>query len=253
MHYRLRLALLIVVPCTGIGCSTPGVLKPRATAETASQPKRSDADPAYRVAAGDALEIHRRGARKETAEVRVDGNLQLAGETIRVDDLTPQEIACRVRERLGDEYRDCQVVVAKFNSQYIYVFGDGREESPRAVPYQGRETLRDFVARVGCRECLRGYRARIVRPNKDMGAKPEVLAVKLDADFQNRERGAEPVYLQPNDYVYLERDGAGPGGVLPRGNRFWPMTKFTFWKWRKDNKAETARRAADADPFERDG
>ena len=42
--------------------------------------------------------------------------------------------------------------------------------------------MREFMARVGCRECIRGYRARIVRPSRDMGAKPEILAVKLDAD-----------------------------------------------------------------------
>jgi protein involved in polysaccharide export with SLBB domain len=240
MPTRLRLALLIVAPLAGLGCSTPGVLKPRTSPEAATVPSRRETDPAYRVAAGDVLEIHRPRAKKETTEVRVDGSLQLAGESIRVDDLTPQEIACRIRDRLGDEFRDCKVVVAKFNSQYIYVFGDGREESPRAVPYQGRETLREFMARVGCRECIRGYRARVVRPSQDMGAKPEILAVKLDADLYDRDHSSEPLFLQANDYVYLERDGAGPGGVLPRSNRFWPMTKFTFWSWRKDKPQESA-------------
>jgi hypothetical protein len=190
------------------------------------------------------IEIQRPKRKKQTAEVRVDGNLLLAGETIRVDDLTTQEIACRIQEKLGDEFRDCKVVVSKYNSQHIYVFGDGREESPRAVPYQGRETLREFMSRVGCRECIRGYRARIVRPSQDMGAKPEILAVKLDADLYDRDRSSEPLFLQANDYVYLERDGAGPGGVLPRSNRFWPMTKFTFWSWRKDRNQEQASKSS---------
>jgi len=252
MPIRLRLALSIVASILGLGCSTPGVLKPKISNEAASVPKHGDADPAYRVAAGDALEVFRPGAKRELAEVRVDGSLRLAGESIRVDALTPQEIACRIQERLGDRYRDCKVMVAKYNSQYVYVFGDGREESPRAVPYQGRETLREFITRVGARDCLRGYRARIVRASQDMGGKPDVMAVKLDADLQNRDRSADPVYLQPNDYVYLERDGAGPGGVLPRGNRFWPMTKFTFWNWRKNDKTTTADKTSN-DRSDRDG
>jgi protein involved in polysaccharide export with SLBB domain len=246
MPNRLRLALLIVASLPGLGCMTPGVLKPRSSPEAAAIPSRLETDPTYRVAAGDVIEIHRPRTKKQTAEVRVDGNLQLAGESIRVDDLTPQEIACRIQERLGDDYRNCKVIVAKFNSQHIYVFGDGREESPRAVPYQGRETLREFMARVGCQECIRGYRARIVRPSRDMGAKPEILAVKLDADLYDRDPNSEPLFLQANDYVYLERDGAGPGGLLPRSNRFWPMTKFTFWSWRKDKKQEQASRTPSA-------
>jgi protein involved in polysaccharide export with SLBB domain len=252
MPIRLRLALSIVVSLTSLGCSTPGVLKPRSSPEAASAPKRSDADPSYRVAAGDVLEIRRSRLKKETAEVRVDGSLQLAGETIRVDDLTPQEIACRIQERLGDDFRGCKVNVAKFNSQFVYVFGDGREESPRAVPYQGRESLREFMARVGCRECVRGYRARVVRPSQDMGAKPEIIAVKLDSDLQDRDPKSNPIFVQANDYVYLERDGAGPAGVLPRSNRFWPMTKFTFWNWRKDKQPQTANRST-ADDSKRDG
>lgn len=251
MPIRLRLALLIVVPFAGLGCSTPGVLKPRVPTESATAPKRGDTDPSYRVASGDVLEIRRSRLKKESAEVRVDGNLQVGGETIRVDNLTPQEIACRIQERLGDDFRGCKVSVSKFNSQFVYVFGDGREESPRAVPFQGRETLREFMARVGCRECFRGYRARVVRPSQDMGAKPEIMAVKLDADLYDRDHKSNPIYVQANDYVYLERDGAGPGGVLPRSNKFWPMTKFTFWKWRKDKSQDTAKKS-DSDRDDRD-
>lgn len=233
MPFRPWLALNLICAAISVGCSTPGVLKPTPSREAASKPARRHADPAYRVAAGDTVEIRRRGAKLEAAEVRTDGSLQLAGASIRVDDLTPEEISCRIQERLGDAYRDCKVMVAKYNSQYVYLYGDSADESPRAVPFQGRETLQDFIIRVGCRECLRGYRARVVRPNPDMGAKPDVFAVKLDAKLNDRDPGAEPLTLKANDNVYLERDGIGPGGLLPRGSKFWPMTKFTFWNWRK--------------------
>lgn len=235
MPFGPRLAPILVFAGVLAGCSTPGVLKPKLDRETAAKPNGKSTDPSYRVAAGDTVEILRRGSKAEAAEVRTDGSLQLAGASIRVDDMTPEEISCRIHERLGDAYRDCKVMVAKFNSQYVYLYGDGREESPRAVPFQGRETLQQFIARVGCRECVRGYRARVVRPNPDMGAKPDVFAVKLDAKLQDRDANGEPVVLKANDNVYLERDGVGPGGILPRGNAFWPMTKFTFWNWRKTN------------------
>jgi len=245
MPFRLGLALSMTCAMASTGCSTPGVLKPRQSPEVASAPNRGEVDPSYRVAAGDTIEVRRRGAKSLSAEVRTDGCLQLAGASIRVDDLTPEEISCRIRERLGDEYRDCKVSVAKYNSQYVYLHGDGREESSRAVPYQGRETLREFIKRVGCRECVRGYRARVVRPSPDMGGKPDIIAVKLDAELQDRDRNAEPVYLKANDNVYVERDGFGPGGVLPRGNKFWPMTKFTFWNWRKSDKDRDATASRD--------
>ena len=235
MPFRPWLALNFVFAAVSIGCSTPGVLKPNPSRETASKPARRHADPSYRVAAGDTVEIHRRGARLEAVEVRTDGSLQLAGASIRVDDLTPEEISCRIQERLGDSYRDCKVQVAKYNSQYVYLYGDSADESPRAVPFQGRESLQDFITRVGCRECVRGYRARVVRPNPDMGAKPDVFAVKLDAKLNNRDPKGEPLTLKANDNVYLERDGMGPGGILPRGSKFWPMTKFTHWNWRRNS------------------
>jgi hypothetical protein len=161
-----------------------------------------------------------------------------------VDEKTTDEIAAALAEKLGGDYARCRVKVSKYNSQFIYVYGDSKQESPRAVPYQGRETLREFLSRVGCRTCYRGYRARVVRPGQRMSDNPELVAVKLDADLYNRDRGAEPVYLKPNDYVYLERDGSGPGGIVPRGSKFWPFTKFTFRWWKRGER--DADRVADS-------
>jgi hypothetical protein len=60
-----------------------------------------------------------------------------------------------------------------------------------------------------------------VRPSESIGATPEVVAVKLDAGLQLRSRkGQEPV-VRPNDYVYIERDGAGPGDIVPRSDKSW--------------------------------
>jgi protein involved in polysaccharide export with SLBB domain len=204
------------------GCASKGVLMPGDRAAADAAPRQGPPDPTYHVGAGDVLEVRRSGGQFDKVEVRSDGSIRLGtSDSVRVDNLTTVEIADQLRESLGQPYANCRVGVAKYNSQFVYVFGDSRQESQRAVPYQGRETLREFLARVGCRQCWRGYRARIVRPNESIGATPEVVAVKLDAGLQIRGRNNQDPLVRPNDYVYIERDGAGPGDIVPRSDKSW--------------------------------
>jgi protein involved in polysaccharide export with SLBB domain len=225
-------ALLALV---AVGCAGPGVLVPGDKAPVATRPVLKQSDPSYRVATGDVLDVVAAG-KSERVEVRTDGRLKLAsGDALRVDNLTPKEIAVDLAERLGDPYRECKVVVAKFNSQFIYVFGDNRKEAPRAIPYQGKESLSDFLKRVGCQHCWRGYRARVVRPNEKVGASPVIVAVKLDAGLRSRDPEQKALTLQPNDHIYLERDAAGPGDLMPKSSKFWPLTKWFSLPGRNDD------------------
>jgi protein involved in polysaccharide export with SLBB domain len=226
MPKRIRLPACALVTLVALGCAGPGVLVPGDKAPVASRPLLKHSDPAYRVATGDVLDVVA-GDNSERVEVRTDGRLKLAsGEALRVDNMTPRQIASDLAQRLGDPYRDCKVTVAKYNSQFIYVFGDNRKEAPRAVPYQGKESLSDFLKRVGCQHCWRGYRARVVRPNEKVGASPEIVAVKLDAGLKSRDPAQKGLTLQPNDHIYLERDAAGPGDLMPKSSKFWPLTKW---------------------------
>ena len=158
------------------------------------------------------------------ADVGNDGFVRVAGgDAVRVDNLTATEAAAELSERLGKDFARCTVTVAKYNSQFIYVVGDPRHEGPRAVPYQGKETLPELLARVGCQHCTRGFRARVVRAGAKMGMAPEVVAVRLDSDLNQRAADG-PVTLRPNDYVYLERDKPGADSA---------SRHVGFWSWPK--------------------
>ena len=216
--------MLLVAACGLLGCSTQkGVLAPGDRAVTGT-PRAGVADPDYKLAAGDLLEVRRSKGRPAKAAIGNDGSVRIAGgDAVRVDNLTAKEAASELAERLGHDFADCTVTVAKYNSQFVYVVGDPRHEGPRAVPYQGKEELPELLARVGCQHCTRGFRARIVRAGPTMGMAPEVVAVRLDPELNQRSAGA-PTTVRPNDYVYLERD-------TPKNNE--ASKHAGFWSWPK--------------------
>jgi protein involved in polysaccharide export with SLBB domain len=178
----------------------------------------TDAD--YRVGAGDVLTIDRVGEKgPEELAVGRDGSIQLTGTDIRVDGMNAQEISTVLRRELGWEYQNCHVEISQPNSQFLQLFVDGK--SAQAIPYRGKETVEEMLTRSDCPSCRRGYRVRVVRPGKAIGQLPEIFAFQIDSELKDRPTGREPVLLEPNDYVYLERDRGRPG----------ELTKMTESRW----------------------
>lgn len=200
------------------GCSS---FDPRPIASRAPQsPPREVTDTDYRVGAGDVLTIDPIGE-KGPAQCAVgrDGSIELVGTEIRVDGLSATEISATLRRELGWEFQNCHVAVTEPKSQFVHLFIES--QPPQAIAYRGKETVEDLLARSDCKSCRRGYRVRVVRPGTSIGELPEIFAIQLDAELKDRPTGREPVLLEPNDYVYLERDRGRPG----------ELTKLTESRW----------------------
>ncbi|MGL5094271.1 MAG: polysaccharide biosynthesis/export family protein, partial [Planctomycetia bacterium] len=118
----------------------------------------------YRLAAGDALQIAAPSLQEsETIVVETDGCLHLTGgRKVRVTGLTADETAEKLA-RLDAAYAQGRVTVADFAGQFLYCFGVGADHSDQAVPYRGRETIEQLLARIGIPPSRRGWRLRVVR------------------------------------------------------------------------------------------
>lgn len=211
---------------TSVGLICCGCVSPTPLAKSSSSSIRQDhelakvSDPDYRVGTGDKLALRKLGEEQpHTVVVEGDGRIRLTNSTLRVDGMTTGEIAASLRREFGWEFQNCSVRVADANSQVVHLFVPG--EPAQAIPYRGKETVEELLARSDCASCRRGYRVRVVRPGKTLQAAPEIFALQLDAELRDRPTGVEPVLLQPNDYVYLEKDVGKPG----------ELTRMTESRW----------------------
>lgn len=161
----------------------------------------SDGAP-YRVGAGDILLVAPvKGGEPLRAEVSLDGTLRIPGiEPMNVDGLTCPEI-----EDYFSTYERVHVEVAEYKSQHILVSGIFPEKAPRPITYHGPETIENLISRIGCPECQRGYRVRVVRPSQKLGGEPQIFAEEIDVRGR-REPGKEAIVIEPGDYVYVEKD-----------------------------------------------
>lgn len=223
------LAAALLLPLTGCAAQAPCLFG--TCNKSASRPPVKP-DPEYRVAAGDTLEIRTPVSKDPiVAEVLPDGRIEIDDQTVvRVDGMTTDEI--RIQLASFDPAIEPKVAVRAYNSQFMYVFGEKDREEPQAIPYRGKESITELMKRVGCRSCRLGYRVRVVRPGKTIGAVPDVFTVHLDKSMKIRDmntnlnggtqgadsseskeeilQAAAALALEPGDYVYIERDMTDP-------------------------------------------
>lgn len=156
----------------------------------------------YHVGTGDVLLVAPvKGGAPIRAEVSLDGTLRIPGiEPMNVDGLTCPEI-----EDYFSTYENVHIEVAEYKSQHILVSGIFPEKAPRPITYHGPESIEQLISRIGCPECQRGYRVRVVRPSKKLGGEPQIFAEEIDVRG-HREADEEEIVVEPGDYVYVEKD-----------------------------------------------
>ncbi len=115
-----------------------------------------------------------------TQTVRADGKvvLRLLGE-IDVVGLTTHEIAKKVKAQLSRYYVDpeVEVEVARYASQFYYVFGEVHQPGPRQ--FTGRDTLVQALAEAMPTDLAWRSQIRVVRPAADEEER-KVIVIDLD-------------------------------------------------------------------------
>jgi protein involved in polysaccharide export with SLBB domain len=136
--------------------------------------------------------------------VHPDGNLHLANyATVQAVGLTTEQIAENVARETGSDPKSVKCRVTVFRSRYVQLFGPVHGDA-RAIPYQGHETVVEFLQRAGGVSRLAEPRkAWIVRDNVAVGLPPERLEVDLEAILIKGDPTTNYT-VQPNDEIYVE-------------------------------------------------
>jgi len=135
--------------------------------------------------------------------VSLDGRIDLGNlGRLRVEGLTVSEITRLVSEVAAVPPNGVQVRVVEYNSQQVYLCGEGNGLQ-RAVAYQGPETVLDLLQRVG--GITPGAAPRdvsVVRSHVAEGRTPEVLHVDLQSIVLKKDQRTN-LRLQPFDQIYI--------------------------------------------------
>jgi protein involved in polysaccharide export with SLBB domain len=135
--------------------------------------------------------------------VGADGQIAVArGKRLRVEGRSTAEIARLIAQQLGVNPTWVRVQVAEFNSQQIYLSGQGISLQ-RAVAYQGPETVLDLLQRSGG---VTGGAAptdvHVIRSCIAEDRPPEVFHIDLHAMLINHDYSTN-IRLQPFDQVHI--------------------------------------------------
>jgi protein involved in polysaccharide export with SLBB domain len=198
-------ALVLSVVCVSLGgCATNrNIDRALLATNTAAS---SEVANGYHVQCPDVLEItadFRPDIPPGRRVIGPDGCIDLgrAGR-LRVEGHTPAQIAAAVATAAAVPRATVQVRVVEFKSQQVYVFGQVTGQQ-RAVPYQGPETIRDFLQRVGgLAPGAEPNELHVIRANVADGKRPEVFTVDLKAIVLKREERTN-IRLEPFDQVII--------------------------------------------------
>ena len=132
-----------------------------------------------------------------------DGTIPLGSDgRLRVEGLTVDQLAGQLAAALDVSPNLIQVRVTEYASRPIFLCGPltGHE---RSVPYQGPETVVEFLRRVGgLSRDAEPRDVHVVRANVAAGRRPEVFPVDLKA-ILTRGDDATNVRLEAYDQVYV--------------------------------------------------
>jgi len=205
LYFRARTRAAVLLLAATAGCASN---RPRVDAALrASRPLTGPASPAaaYSVTCPDLLDVQVYGHPEWSGphEIGADGCIVLAEVSpLRVEGLTPAQVAGRVAVALHLPRAAVGVQVAAYRSRQVFLFG--QVEGPeRALPYQGPETVADLLRRAGGLRPGADFRTvSVVRPHVAAGRRPEVFTVDLAAVLLRGDSKSN-VILQPDDEVYI--------------------------------------------------
>lgn len=173
--------------------------------------------PDYRIGCPDVLDVGF-AARPDwdaIASVDLDGRLPLddAGRP-RVEGLTVAEARDAIARTANVPADGVRVRLAAPRAAHVYVHGPTRGRQ-RVLPYQGAETVVEFLRRVGgLPPGSKLGRVYVVRPHVAAGGAPEVFHIEAEAVLEGDRRTDIP--LMPSDEVYVgETSRASFVQVLP--------------------------------------
>ncbi len=162
--------------------------------------------------------------------LRVDGKIEWASGTVRVEGKTAPAIARLLAEELRLPEEQVAVRVAVYNSQHLLLQGEVKGEA-RSVPYVGPETVLEMLQRTG------GITAgaapgdiQVVRAHVAEGTQPEVFNVDLEAILDKNDEGTN-LRLMPSDEVYVGQNRTSrirkclPPWLRPLYGRIFGLTR----------------------------
>jgi protein involved in polysaccharide export with SLBB domain len=200
-----RRAALAGLPALVAGCLGPGGHIDRALlADHNPAAHQAGAAARYCVHCPDVLDVTVPGHPDCCGQrpVSADGRIPLGDAALRVDGLTPEEVARRAASVAGVAPGQVQVRVTAFNSQQVFLCGEVAG-LPRALPYQGPETVVDLLQRAGgLAPGAAPDEVQVVRSHVADGTPPEVFHVDLEAILLRGEQQTN-VLLEPFDQVYV--------------------------------------------------
>jgi len=138
-----------------------------------------------------------------------DGRIPLhhAG-PFRIEGQTPKEAAGLIAKHLQVPRDSVRLHVVKFQSKLIYLSGEGTGV-PRAVPYQGQETVLDLLQRIGgITPGASAGEVYVVRSHVAEGDRPEVFHVDLQGIVMKKDQHTN-MRLEPFDQVYVGESRQG--------------------------------------------
>jgi protein involved in polysaccharide export with SLBB domain len=159
----------------------------------------------YHVACPDVLELAVAGRPQWPGPCRVDpdGCIKLEGYgRVRIEGMTLDAVTRTVADFCGVRPEAVRVSVAEYRSQQLFLAGQVAG-LPRAVPYQGSETVLDLLRRVGgVTPGAALDEVYVVRGRVAEGKPPEVFRVDLHAILLRNDPSTN-VSLQPFDQVFI--------------------------------------------------
>jgi len=245
---QLLLAIVGVTVCGVLG----GCYDHKQIQAFLSTPHRGSTPLEYRVFPPDVISVRSQKVvevNEGGQQVRPDGkiNLPLVGE-IYVAGLTPKEIEAAINKRAEETYQgaECTVVVAGFNSQRFYVFG--QVAIPGPLQWTGRDTVLDVLARTqptplawpsriylfrapeprtgGYATTQPSCKYRLTGKHPEDSARPRRrMLINLDAMIESGDL-ANNVILRPDDIIYVQANPFAKIGLAIETVLF-PMSAMT--------------------------
>jgi protein involved in polysaccharide export with SLBB domain len=214
---KTAFALATVLTLGLSGCAAPSACYCRGGGGNAGP------NAAYTLACPDVVEISTGPEHDVTGRLTVepDGTIPLGTDgRLRVEGLTPGELAGQLADLLGVGRPEINVHVTEFASRQVFLCGPeaGKE---RSAPYYGPESVVDFIRRMGgLSQDAQPREVYVIRPNVAAGRRPQVFHVDLEAILVRNDQDSN-VKLEPYDQVYVgETERAIVAKYLPQWMRF---------------------------------